>query len=274
MISVLVLCKNEEHDLPRCLQSVQWSDDILVFDSFSTDRTVEIAKAHGARVIQRIFDNYAAQRNAALHEQPFRHEWLLLVDADEEIPAQLAEEMRQRLSRTNEKPAAFRIRRRDFFMGTWLKHAQISPFYVRLVRPDKVHYERAINEVLKVDGEVEELQEPFDHFPFSKGLRHWIDKHNLYSTMEAVEAQRVRQASKGDFSLRTALFGQDFNVRRFHQKGLFYQVPCRPLLKLAYMTVVRRAFLDGTAGITYSVLQSIYEYFIVLKTRELESTQK
>jgi hypothetical protein len=153
-------------------------------------------------------------------------------------------------------------------VGTWLKHAQISPFYVRLVRPEKAAYEREVNEVMKIDGEIRDLKEPFDHFPFSKGIAQWVEKHNTYSTMEA----RLAADSEGHtsrYSWPRAMFAKDFNERRYHQKGLSLKLPFRPLLKFAYMMLIRRAFLDGRAGITYAFLQSFYEYLIVLKTREL-----
>lgn len=270
MISVLIFTKNEELDLPGCLESVSWSDDVHVFDSFSSDETVGIATRSGARVQLRKFDNYAAQKNAGLKSGKFRHDWVVLLDADERIPKPLAQEMMRFAAETSPAISAARLRRRDFFMGTWLKHAQISPFYIRLVRPEKVHYEREVNEVLKVEGEVSELREPFDHFPFSKGIGHWIEKHNTYSTMEARIASDSRH-SGARFSLKQALFATDFHERRYHQKGLSLRVPFRPLFKFGYMMLARRAFLDGRAGIAYAVLQSFYEYLIVLKTRELEA---
>ncbi|HEX4644535.1 MAG TPA: glycosyltransferase family 2 protein [Verrucomicrobiae bacterium] len=269
MISVLILTKNEEQDLPACLDSVSWSGDVHVFDSNSTDRTVEIAQKSGARVTQREFDNYASQRNAALHGLIFCHEWVLLLDADERVPAPLAREMRDFAGIAPVSLAAARLRRRDFFMGTWLKHAQLSPFFIRLVRPERVRYEREVNEVIQVDGAIFDLQNPYDHFPFSKGLRHWIEKHNTYSTMEAKVAADSRNGER-HYSLRTALWAGDFNERRVHQKGLFLKLPFRPFIKFFYLMIVRRAFLDGRAGITYAVLQSIYEYFIILKVREME----
>src|SRR5262249_7302853 len=120
------------------------------------------------------------------------------------------------------------------------------------------------------EGEICDLEEPFDHFPFSKGIRHWIEKHNIYSTMEA----RIALAREGcgvRYSLKQALLSKDFNERRFHQKGLFLKLPGRPLLKFAYLMFWRRAFLDGRPGMTYALLQSVYEYFIILKQRELTS---
>jgi glycosyltransferase involved in cell wall biosynthesis len=273
MVSILIFTKNEQQDLPGCLESVAWSDDLHVFDSFSTDRTCEIATDSGATVHQREFDNYAAQKNAGLHTVTFRHPWVLLLDADERIPRPLACELLEFACSAPLEVNAARLRRRDFFLGTWLKHAQISPFYIRLVRPQRAHYEREVNEVMRVNGEIADLSQPFDHFPFTKGIAHWLQKHNVYSTMEArllCEAQTGATAA----SLRQALFARDFNVRRRHQKALFFKLPCRPLLKFCYMMLVRRAFLDGRAGITYAVLQCIYEYFIVLKTRELQAARR
>jgi hypothetical protein len=135
------------------------------------------------------------------------------------------------------------------------------------VRPERARYTRAINEVLELDGRVAELSQPLDHFPFSKGLAHWVTKHNTYSSMEAELI--VRQQGLQNPSLRTALLHSDFHTRRLHQKALFYRMPARPLLKWWYMMFVRRAVMDGAAGVAYATLQAFYEYLIVLKTREL-----
>jgi glycosyltransferase involved in cell wall biosynthesis len=268
-LSVLILTKNEAQDLPGCLRTISWSDDVHVFDSYSSDETVAVARNAGAHVYQRQFTDYADQRNAALTTVPFRNEWVLILDADERVPDALREEMTAFVRTAPPIIAGARIRRRDFLFGTWLKHAQISPYYIRLVRPKKVHYEREINEVLVPHGPILDLREPFDHFPFSKGMAHWLDKHNRYSSMEALRAHKER-ATAMSFSWREALFSRDFNVRRVHQKGLYYRIPGRTALKFFYMLVWRRSFMDGWAGFTYCVLQCIYEYFIVLKEREIE----
>ncbi|MDP9052551.1 MAG: glycosyltransferase family 2 protein [Acidobacteriota bacterium] len=265
-ISVLILTKNEQRDLPDALASVAWSDDIHVFDSQSTDATAEIARAAGTHFHTRAFDDYATLRNAALALE-FKHPWLFLLDADERPTPELSAEMQRVVLDAPANTAGFRLRRRDFLFGTWLKHAQISPFYIRLVRPERARYTRSINEVLEVDGPVAELIHPLDHFPFSKGIAHWIAKHNTYSTMEAELI--FRQQGLKNPSLRSALRDPDFHTRRLHQKALFYRLPGRPLIKWCYMMFVRGAILDGAAGITYATLQSIYEYFIVLKTKEL-----
>jgi glycosyltransferase involved in cell wall biosynthesis len=265
-VSVLVLTKNERQDMPGCLESVAWSDDVHVFDSLSTDGTQDIARDAGAKVTERAFDGYASQRNAALRGIDFKYEWVFILDADERVPEGLRDELSRALAAVSDGVAAFRLRRRDFFLGTWLKHAQISPYYIRVVRPGKVRYEREVNEVMRVDGEVVDLEQSFDHYPFSKGISHWLAKHDVYSTMEA---QLVAADGGRDYSVRKAFFGPDFNERRMHQKALFYRLPFRPLIKWSYMMFVRGAILDGRAGITYSLLQAIYEYMIVLKTREL-----
>lgn len=268
--SILILTKNEQQDLPDCLASVSFCDDIHVLDSVSVDGTQEIARAVGAKVTERSFDGYASQRNAGL-ALPFRYEWVLILDADERLPAELAQEIKSFVASVSINVAGARMRRRDIWWGRWLKHAQISPFYIRLVRVGRAHYEREINEVLVVDGEIADLSEHFDHYPFSKGMDHWIAKHNTYSRMEAdliVKKQVIEP------SWRKALFAPDFNDRRLHQKAIFYRLPGRPLIKFFYMLLWRRAFLDGWPGVRYALIQSIYEYFIVLKTKEIEFRNK
>jgi glycosyltransferase involved in cell wall biosynthesis len=265
-ISVLILTKNEQHDLPGALASVAWSNDVHVFDSHSTDATVAIAEAARAKVHSRVFDDYATHRNAGLALE-FKHPWLFILDADERPTPELSAEMNRVIGEAPPNTAGFRLRRRDFLFGTWLKHSQISPYYIRLVRIGRARYTRAINEVLEVNGPVAELLHPLNHFPFSKGIAHWVAKHNTYSSMEAELI--VRQHGLQNPSLGAALTHSDFHTRRLHQKALFYRVPARPLIKWCYMMFVRGAVLDGAAGVTYATLQAFYEYLIVLKTKEL-----
>ena len=267
LISVLILTRNEEQDLPGCLRSVNWSDDVHVFDSHSTDRTASIAAEFGATVHLRVFDDYATHRNAALREVVFRHPWVFLLDADERVSVELGREMQRVVATVPRGVGGYMVRRRDYLFGTWLRHAQISPFYLRLVRPEQAHYTRAINEVLQVSGTVLPLTGPLEHYPFSKGIGHWVRKHDVYSTMEAELI--FRQQGLREPSLRTALSSKDFLERRLHQKALFYKLPGRPLVKWVYMMFWRGAVLDSAAGVTYATLQSIYEYLIVLKTKEL-----
>jgi glycosyltransferase involved in cell wall biosynthesis len=271
MISVLILTKNESLDLPGALASVSWSDDVHVLDSFSTDDSVAIAHAAGAHVVQRAFDNHAAHRNFGF-TLPFKHPWLLILDADERPTPSLIVEMQRVVLTAAPETSGYRMRRRDFLFGSWLKHAQLSPFYIRLVRPERSAYTRAINEVLEVEGNILDLAEPLDHFPFSKGISQWVDRHNWYSTLEA--RLIVDQQGLQNPSLKTALTDKDFHTRRLHQKALFYRMPGRPLIKWCYMMFFRGAILDGPAGIAYATLASFYEYLIVLKTKELRLAAK
>lgn len=272
MISVVILTKNEEHDLPACLASVDWCDDVHVFDSFSNDRTVELAQAAGAIVTQRQFDGYASQRNAALQTVTYKNPWIFILDADERVPREQVAILAVELTNAAAEVSAFRIRRRDFINNTWLKHAQISPYYIRIVRVGKASYHREINEVIEIDGAISDSAAYFNHYPFSKGIAHWLSRHNQYASMEAVRLVEERNG-QAEFSLYQALRGKDFNQRRFHQKGLFYKLPARPALKWLYMMIWRRAFLDGRAGVKYTTLQVIYEYFIVIKTEEMLEQQ-
>ncbi len=264
-VSIVILTKNEQQDLPGCLESVSWSDDVHVFDSCSSDDTVRIATEFGANVTQRLFDDWSTHQNWGLANISFKHQWVLYIDADERVTAGLVGSIRAAVSKPD-KFVAFRIRRRDFFMGTWLKHVQASPYYIRLFRPEYMRYERLVNPVSIVDGPVGELDGHIDHYPFSKGIAHWIDRHNSYSTFEASQISRDR-SSRAPFNVWKALFGADFHQRRFHQKELFFRLPFRPIVKFFILYCVRLGFLDGYAGLNYAILQSIYEYFIVMKTR-------
>jgi glycosyltransferase involved in cell wall biosynthesis len=272
MLSVLIITKNEELDLPGCLGSVAWSDDVHVYDSFSTDRTVEVAEAHGAQVHRRVFDSYAGQRNAALAGIPYKYPWLLILDADERANPAMARIVAERTASAARDVDAFRLRRRDHFLGRWLRHAQTTPFYIRVLRLGKARFRREINEVVEVDGAIVDLDNAyFDHYPFSKGLTHWVAKHNSYSSAEAVIV--AESAFAGEVSWKKALFAKDFNEKHAARKAVFYSLPGRPLMRWAYLMLYRRGILDGSAGFVYSTLQAFYEWLIVLKTAELRESR-
>lgn len=267
-ISVIVLTKNEQQDLPGCLQSLAWSDDVHVYDSMSTDDTVLIAEKFGATVTLRKFDNWSSHQNWGLQNIPFKYEWVYYSDADERVTPELVKAMELAISE-NKGTAAFRVRRRDYFMDTWLKHVTPSPFNIRLFKPGHIKYERLTNPVTVVDGPIGDIGEYFNHFPFSKGISHWIDKHNGYSSLEAGQIV-ANQLSGGKFSIFNAFFSKNANERRYNQKEIYYRLPCRPLVMFILLYFLKLGFLDGRAGLNYAILRSVYEYFIVLKKRELD----
>ena len=269
-VSVLILTLNEEANLPGCLESVAWCDDVVVFDSFSTDRTEQIAREAGARFVQREFDNYSAHRNWALRNIDFRFDWVFSLDADERFTPELRDEI---LSVTSADGAdgfaAYRVRYKNFLNARRLRRATLYPTWLlRLFRPGRVTYEdRSVNAHPHVDGRVGALQAHFEHHSFNRGLEHWFHKHNLYSSMEARVC--LRELAHGRLDWR-GLFSRDPVRRRRALKDLSFRLPGRPWLKFFYMYLFRGGFLDGTPGLTYCTLQAIYEYMICLKIKELK----
>ena len=267
-VSVVILTYNEEANIGRCLDSVSWCDDIVVLDSHSTDATCEIADSKGARIEKRVFDDYAAQRNHAIRNIEYRHPWLMMLDADEVVPSELREEIEETLARAAEGVTLYRMRRKDFFMGTWLKHSTNyrSLWFGRLMRLGHVWVERAINEEYCTRGEVRNLRSALEHYPFNKGLNAWVDKHNRYSSMEAelIVAGRCRDWSWGD------LVAADPVVRRKALKGLVYSLPGHAVLMFLGRYLAAGGFLDGRAGLMFCLLKTFYEYLIECKVRELQ----
>jgi glycosyltransferase involved in cell wall biosynthesis len=267
-VSVLILTRNEEANLPRCLDSLHWSDDIVVFDSFSTDRTVAIAQAARARVFQREFDDYGAQREAARKGIAFRHPWVLVVDADECVDDELrAEVLALSANPLDSLCNAYRVRRKDHFMGKWIRHSTLYPsWFVRLVRPDRVRYEpRAVHEYPTVEGPTGELRGHLLHYSFNRGLAEWFAKHTQYAALEARENILHIESATVDWG---GLIALDPVRRRRALKHLSFRIPLRPLVRFLYMYFVRGGVLDGHAGLTYCTLLAIYEYLIVLSIRE------
>jgi len=266
-VSFFVLTKNEEQDLPTCLKSAERFGEIIVLDSLSTDRTAEIAREFGATVVERPFDNWSAHQNWAMQNIPFKYPWIYYSDADEVLPKELVDEI-EKVAVADSPNSAYRLPRRDYFYGRWLKHVVPSPFNIRLFRPSKIRYERLTNPVSIVDGPIGLLTQHFNHYPFSKGMTHWFAKHNSYSTQEA--QQIVANMGKGEKpSLMIALRGKDVYERRVHQKAIFHRLPMRPLVNFLILYVGKLGFLDGVPGFRYAALRTIYEYMIVLKTKEI-----
>jgi len=264
-VSVLILTLNEEANLAECIDSCGWSDDIVVFDSMSEDRTLEIAKTKGVRLIQRRFDNYAAQRNAALTTVQYKYPWVLMVDADERVSPELAAEIATTIAGVGADVALFRIRRKDFFLGKWLRRSSGYPsWFGRLVRLGYVRVEREVNEEYIADGEVGHLKAHLHHYPFNKGVAYWFERHNRYSTMEAI----AKMGMHNDRIVVRELFAWDPIDRRRMLKQCLYRLPLRPLIVFLYLYIVRLGFLDGRAGFYFGRMRAAYEMLIDLKVIE------
>lgn len=263
--SVLILTLDEEQNLGKCLDALAWCDDVVVLDSNSTDGTAGMARRMGARVVERRFDNYADQRNFGLREIRYRHPWVLMVDADEVVPPDLAAEVKEAVRAAGEGTCLFRLRRKDYFMGTWIRYSSGYPtWFGRLAKIGRVRVERAVNEEYLTDGGVGLLQGHLLHYPFNKGFHAWFDKHNRYSTMEG---ELLARGQAGPLPV-AHLIGRDPVLRRKAVKSLMYKMPCRPLLMFLGLYVMRGGFLDGRAGLTFCVLRSFYEFMIDCKAFE------
>ena len=267
-VSILILTLNEEINLADCLDSCAWCDDIVVFDSNSTDKTLDIAQVRGARIYTRTFDNYAAQRNAALHDVSYRHPWVLMLDADERVPKDLVDEINRVIANVADGDAMFLVRRKDFFFGKWLRRSSGYPtWFGRLVRPTRVHVEREINEEYVADGGVGRLAAHLEHHPFNKGITWWFERHNRYSSMEALSLAKERTRPVEWRGCLTA----DPLRRRRTLKQVAYRLPGRPILVFCYLYILRLGLLDGLPGLRYCLMRMCYEFMIDLKSREIDA---
>lgn len=268
-VAALILTRNEERNLPDCLASVSWCEDVCVLDSGSEDGTVSLARRLGARVMERPFDTFAAQRNAGLESGALRGEWVLHLDADERVTPALRDEILRTTGAASRD--AYRVASKLMFQGKWLKRAGMYPAYqVRLGRRDVLRFVQVGHgqrEDLPGDR-VGTLVEPLIHEGFSKGIADWIDRHNRYSSDEARESFASTQGVR---ALAAGLLSRDSVTRRRSLKALAWRLPCRPQLRFLYMAVLRGGLLDGGAGLQYCRMMAFYEFMTDLKTRELRA---
>ena len=269
-VSILILTLNEEINLPGCFNSLKWCKDIVVLDSGSQDATQQIALANGARIVERAFDNYAAQRNFGLQEITYKNPWVLMVDADERWPEEIAKEIGHAVQ--NDKDITlYHFRRKDMFMGRWLRRSSGYPtWFGRLVKPKAVRVTREINEEYHTNGKVGYLSEHFFHYPFNKGIAFWFERHNRYSSMEAVT---LVQEAKGKIPWQDLFFSTPI-LRRKALKKIAYRLPGRPWLVFIYLYFFRLGFFDGIPGFTYARMRKMYEIMIDLKIKELRYKTK
>ena len=273
-VSVLIPIRNEAANLPRCLASVAWADEVFVVDSQSTDHSAALALAAGAEVVQFHFNGvWPKKKNWALANLPFRHEWVLILDADEVMPPGTAGEIAALLARDGDGLAGYWINRRFMFMGDWLRHSYYPNWNLRFFRHRLGRYERLVqgatqsgdNEVhehIVVDGATGRLRSEMDHFAFPS-IDVFIEKHNRYSNWEA----RL-ETETGTKTNAASLQSAAVSLRR-RLKVWSRRLPFRPTLRFLYVFVIQRGFLDGARGYYFARLHAMYEFMSVAKAAEL-----
>ncbi|MEO6876134.1 MAG: glycosyltransferase family 2 protein [Opitutaceae bacterium] len=261
MFSVLILTLNEERALPRCLASMRGCDDIVVLDSGSTDRTGEIARAAGARVFTRSFDDFAGQRNYAQREIPFRHPWVFHLDADEELTPELVAECN---ARTDSAVDGFLVAPRMIFQGRWIPHCTDFPAYqARFVRaPQFAFIQVGHGQREAPTMNLSRFQSNYLHNLSSGGEEEWLAKHRRYARAEAAAHLAANAGVPwSDF------FSPHRLRRRRALKRWSYSLPLRPTLRFFYQYILRLGFLDGRPGLRYCQLLAQYERFAVTELR-------
>jgi len=279
-VSVIVPIKNEAKNLPICLESIQWADEIFVVDSQSTDGSQEIAEKFGAKVIQFKFNGvWPKKRNWALDNLTFKHQWIFILDADEALLPEAEEELRKICTGNSQGKYGYYISRRFLFMGKWLNHAYRPNWVLRLVKHGRAHYEKLIEgETSSYDNEVHEpfllngkagyLKSEIKHFAFPT-VESFIEKHIRYVSWEA----RVALANKKSQIVKSSGLPKRIIIRQ-RVKELARQLPCRPLLRFLYIYVWQKGFLDGREGYYFARLHAYYEFLSVVKTYEIKKTRK
>lgn len=281
-ITVVIPALNEAKNLPDCLRSVEFADEVYVVDSHSSDDTVRVAESLGARVVQ--FDYLPGgprKKSWAMDHLPIRNEWLLLLDADERVTESLALELR-RLWEKGPAARGYYVNRQHIFLGRWLKHGGNYPSWnLRLLRRGAGRFERLgterldsagdveVHEHILLDGEAGYLRSPLRHEDF-KDLQHFIDRHNRYSTWDARMRQVLAEGSHSIDSITSIPArwnGSPVERKRF-LKRLWIRLPAKPLLRFLYMYVLRAGFLDGREGFLYACFKAVQEFHISAKIHE------
>ena len=276
-VSVIIPIRNEAANLPRCLACIPWADEIFVVDSQSTDGSIQIAEAAGARVIQFEFNGtWPKKKNWALENLPFRNEWIFILDADEVLPPGTGEEFARAIAEAG-SIVGYWINRRFMFMGKWLRHAYYPNWNLRLFRHSLGRYEKLtgadtrsgdneVHEHVIVEGPTGRLRSEMDHYAFPS-VEVFVEKHNRYSNWEArVSADRLLAGSAAQIRSSTV-------ERRRKLKEFSQNLPFRPLLRFLYVYLWQKGFLDGPEGYYFARLHAFYEFLSVAKTYELTRTK-
>lgn len=276
-ISALVPMLNEEANIAACLESLQFCAEILVVDSHSTDRSPVIASSLGAEVID--FDYVPGgpkKKNWALANLSFKYPWVLILDCDERVTPELADEIRSVIETPGER-VGFYLNRRVYFLGRWLRHCWYPSWNMRLFRHELGRYERLesgqlqtgdneVHEHVLLDGSAGYLEHDLLHYDY-RSLHHFFERHNRYSTWEA--EHRLRELGGKTEGLPARFWGGPLQRRRW-LKRLAMRFPGKPLLRFLYTYFGRLGFLDGYPGFLISVYMAIYEFEIGMKMYELK----
>lgn len=265
MFSVLILTLNEERNLPACLASAAGCDDLVVLDSGSTDRTAELARAAGARVFVRPFDNFAGQRNHAHRHIPFRHPWVFHLDADERLTPELLAECRHVASTNPSDVDGYYAAPRMLFFGRWVPHCTDFPAWqARFAHVQRFTFiEVGHGQRESTAMRMGKLAANYEHEMMASGETAWLEKHRRYARAEARTAAGPPAR---------ALCSGDALQRRRALKAISRRLPFRPALRFVYQYFLRRGFLDGAAGWRYCRLIARYEGFIAEEARRLRAT--
>lgn len=272
-VSVIVPTKNEERNLRECLASLQWASEVFVVDSRSTDRTSAIAAELGAQLVPFDYDGgWPKKKNWAIRNLPHRHEWLLIVDADERVSEALAREIAAAVA--HPEADGYYVRWKFVFLGRWMRWCWRHGWMLRLFRKGRGEYEdlgmrgeggwdNEVHENIVVEGATQRLQELLLH-ESREDVAFWIAKQNQFSTWNAL--RRVRGAAS-PAPVRDA-FSRDPLRRRKALKRLYLSLPAKPLLTFLWLYVARCGFLDGAAGYRFCLLRACHEAITDAKVME------
>lgn len=270
-VSAVLMTLNEEKNLRRCLENLSsWTREILVVDSGSTDRTLEVAREFGARVFVHEFETHAKQWRWALASLPIQTEWVLGLDADQIVTAKLRDEIQRFLdgpARSNPQIEGAYVRRRQVFRGKWILHGGYYPKYllklfkagcVLIDEGDLVdHHFRVRGQTVKLDADIiEDNKNEAD-------ISIWTAKHNKYAKLQALEEYRQGQGLKPEILTPRALGTPD--ERTLWLKRLWSRLPLylRPFIYFTYRYFMRAGFLDGKQGFTFHFLQAFWYRLLV-----------
>ena len=266
-ITILILTMNEEDNLPNALASVaDFADRVVVVDSGSTDRTLEIAREAGADVYENPFVNHAIQVNWGLDNTDIATPWIFRLDADEVVLPELARFLREDLAALAEDVDGIQIRRRIHFLGRWIRHGGCYPNYVlRIFRTGRARCEMAfMDEHMVVEGRTRELDADIRD-ENTKPLRWWTAKHNWYSDRELFELLEKETAAAQPGAVLPRLFGTPVERKRWFKTNVYGRVPLawRSWLYFLYRYYFKLGFLDGPEGRIYHFLQAYWYRFLV-----------